>query len=96
MKQPGDKQPDHAACVVARVVLDASAQVANATHQFVGIQVRADLAGLRGSIEELSAHRHEAVEKVGVQSIEAGVVGLHNRGESVLGEIGRASCRERV
>src|SRR5258706_3480866 len=86
LKQPGGKQLDHAACVVARVVIDANAQAANATHQFVGIEVRADLAGLRGSIEELSAHRHEAVEKVGVQGIEAGVVGLHNRGESVLGD----------
>ena len=34
----------------------------------------------------LSAHRHQAVEKVGVQGLEAGPVGLQRRGEPVLGD----------
>ena len=48
--------------------------------------VGADLAGVDGGVEQLSAYGHEAVEEIGVQRVEAGVVGLQRGGESVLGD----------
>ena len=74
LKQPGDEQVDHPARVVAWVAVHADAQVADGAHESVGIHVGANLARGGGGVEQLSAHGHEAVEKVRVQRLEAGVV----------------------
>ena len=84
MEESRDEQLDHAAGIVARVVVGANAEVADATHQFVGITIGADLAGLGGGVEQLSANGHEAVKEVGMQRVEADAVGLQDRGESML------------
>ncbi len=85
LTEPCDEQADHAARVVARVAVGAGAQVADGVKEPVGIRSRADLADGCG-VEQLSAHRHQAVEKVGEQGLEAGLIGLQRRGEPVLGD----------
>jgi hypothetical protein len=84
LEESRDEQLDHAAGIVARVVVGANAEAADATHQFVGINIGADLAGLGGGGEQLSANGHEAVKEVGMQRVEADAVGLQDRGESML------------
>ncbi len=74
--QARDQQPDQPAGVVARIVARADAQIAHAAHQLVGLDVADDLAGIGGRIEQLRAYRNQAVEEVGVQRLEGGVVGL--------------------
>ena len=86
LMEPGDEQADHAACVVARVAGGAGAQVADGVQEPEGIGSGADLAGGGRGVEQLSAHGHEAVEEVGVQGLEAGLIGLERRGEPVLGD----------
>jgi hypothetical protein len=86
LEESRDEQLDHAAGIVARVVVGANAEAADATHQFVGINIGADLAGLGGGGEQLSANGHEAVKEVGMQRVEADAVGLQDRGESMLGD----------
>ena len=70
--------------IVARVIVSANAEAADATHQFVGINTGADLSGFSGGVEQLSAHGHEAVKEVDMQRVEADAVGLQDRGESML------------
>ena len=86
MTEPGDQETGHAACVVARVAVGARAYVADGVQEPEGIRSGADLAGGGRGVEQLSAHRHEAVEEVGVQGLEAGPVGLQRRSEPVLGD----------
>jgi hypothetical protein len=62
-----DEQLDHAAGMVARVGVGANAEAANGQHQFVGIDIRVDLAGLSGGGQQLCAHGHEPVEEIGVK-----------------------------
>src|SRR5215471_1317565 len=81
-----DEQIDHAAGMVARVGVGANAEAADATHQFVSIDIGAELAGFSSGGEQLSANGHEAVKEVGVQRVEADAVGLQDRGESMLGD----------
>ena len=61
MEESRDEELDHAAGIVARVVVGANAEVADTIHQFEGINIDADLAGLSGGGEQLSANGHEAV-----------------------------------
>src|SRR5260221_4988572 len=86
LEESRDEQLDHAAGIVARVEVSANAEAADATHQFVGINIGADLASLGAGFEQLSAHGHEAVKKVGMQRVEAVAVGLQDCGESMLGD----------
>lgn len=60
--QAGDEQPGQAAGVVAGVARGADAEVADAAHHFICVQVRANLAGPRGGLEQLGADRREAVQ----------------------------------
>ena len=78
--------------IVARVEVSANAEAADATHQFVGINIGADLSGFSGCVEQLSAHGHEAVKEVGMQRVEADAVGLQDRGESMLRDQERAAA----
>jgi len=78
--------------IVAQVEVSANAEAADATHQFVGINIGADLSGLGGCVEQLSAHGHEAVKEVGMQRVEADAVGLQDRGESMLRDQERAAA----
>lgn len=66
MEKSRDEQIDHAAGVVARVVVGTNAEVADATHQFVGTDVGSDLASLGGGGEQLSANGYEAGKEVGM------------------------------
>jgi Phosphorylase superfamily len=84
--QARDEQLDHAARVVARVAAPSGTQVADAVQEPEGIHVGTDLAGRHSSVEQLSADGHEAIEEIGVQRLEARVVGLQRRGEPVLGD----------
>ncbi len=84
MEESRDEELDHAAGIVARVEVSANAEAADTTHQFVGINIGADLAGLGGGGEQLSANGYEAVKEVGMQRVEADAVGLQGRGESML------------
>jgi hypothetical protein len=54
--------------------------------QFVGIHVGENLARRGSSVEQLGAHGDEAVEEIGVQGLEGGIVGLQRLGEAVLGD----------
>jgi hypothetical protein len=84
LEESREEQLDHAAGIIARVEVSANAEVADATHQFVGIHIGADLASFSGGGEQLSANRHEAVKEVGMQRVEANAVGLQDRSESML------------
>ncbi len=84
--QSCDDEFDHATCVVAGVVVRADTEIADATQQFVGIRVGENLARCGSGVEQLGAHGQEAVEEIGVQSLEGGIVGLQRRGEAVLGD----------
>jgi hypothetical protein len=86
LTEPGDEETDHAARVVARVAVDAGAEVADGVQEPEGIRSRADLADGGRGIEQLSAHRHQPVEKIGVQGLEPGLVRLQRRSEPVLGD----------
>jgi bifunctional non-homologous end joining protein LigD len=86
LAEPGDEQFGHAARVIARIATGAGAQVADAKQQPEGVLAGADLTGAGGGFEQLSAHRHEAVQEVTVQSLEAGTVGPQGRGQPVLGD----------
>lgn len=79
-----DEQLDHAAGIVAQVVVGTNAEVADGTHQLVGINISADLSCLGGSVEQLSANGYEAIKEVGMQCIKANTVGLQDCGESML------------
>jgi Alpha/beta hydrolase family len=80
LEESRDEQLDHAAGIVARIVVVANAEVADATHQFLGITIGTDLASLGGGVEQLSANGHEAVKEVGMQRVEADALGLQDRG----------------
>src|SRR5260221_9033089 len=84
--QSCDDEFDHAACIVAGGVVRADTEIADAEHQFVGVRVGADLSRRGSGVEQLNAHGDEAVEEVGVQSLEGGRVGLQRLGEAVLGD----------
>ncbi len=84
--QSCDDEFDHATRVVAGVVVRADTEIADATQQFVGIHVGENLARRGSSVEQLGAHGDEAVEEIGVQSLEGGIVGLQRLGEAVLGD----------
>jgi len=84
--QSGDDEFDHATRVVAGVVVRADTEIADAKHQFVGIHVGENLARRGRSLEQLGAHGDEAVEEVGVQRLEGGIVGLQRLGQAVLGD----------
>ena len=84
MEESRDEQLDHAAGIVARVVVSANAEVADAIHQFEGINIGTDLASFSGGGEQLSANGHKAVKEVGMQRVEANAVGLQDRSESML------------
>ena len=84
--QSRDDEFDHATSVVAGAVLSADTEIADAPQQFVGVHAGTDLASLSSGVEQLSAHGHEAVEEVGVQGLEGGIVGLQRLGEAVLGD----------
>jgi len=86
LAQSCDEQLDQATCVVAGGVVGTDAEIADAAHEFVGIHVGANLAGLNRGAEQLRTHRHEAVDEVGVQRVESGVVRLQHGSESVLGD----------
>jgi hypothetical protein len=86
VKETRDEQLDHAAGIVAWVGVGANAEVADAAHQFVGIDITADLTGLGASLEQLSANGYEAVKEVGMQRVETSAVGLQDYGESMLGD----------
>ena len=62
MEESRDEQLDHTAGIVARIIVDTDAEVADATYQFVGINIGTDLASFRGGGEQLSAHGREAVK----------------------------------
>jgi hypothetical protein len=79
--QSGDDESDHATCVVAGVAVRADTEIADAAQQFVGIRVGANLARRGSSVEQSGAHRDEAVEEIGVQGLEGGIVGLFPGGE---------------
>ena len=66
MEESRDKQLDHAPSIVTRVVVGTNAEVANDTHQFVSIDIGADLASFSGGGEQLSTNGHEAVKEVGM------------------------------
>ena len=68
--QSCDDQSDHATCVVAGIVVRADTEIADAKHQFVGIHAGENLARLSSGVEQLGAHRDEAVEEIGVQGLE--------------------------
>lgn len=86
MEESRDEQLDHTAGMIARVGVGTNAEVANTTHQFVGINIGTDLAGLGTVFEQLSANRHEVVKEGGMQRIEADAAGLQDCGESTLGD----------
>jgi hypothetical protein len=66
------------------VTAGACAQAPDTAHELVGLQVRANLARIGCGVEQLGAHGLEPFEEVGVQGVEAGVVGLQYGGESVF------------
>ena len=72
--------------VVARVAACPGAEIPDAAEQFVGIQAGADVAGRCGSLKELPAHGDQAVDEVGVQRLEGGVIGSQHFGQAVLGD----------
>ena len=78
------EQLDHAARIVARVLIGTHAEVAYAIHKFISINIGLDLASFNGGCEQLSANGHEAVKKVSVQRGESGAVRLQDCGESML------------
>jgi hypothetical protein len=80
--QSCDDEFDHATCVVAGVVVRADTEIADATQQFVGIHAGPNLARRGSSVEQLGAHGDKAVEEVGVQGLEGGIVGLQRLGEA--------------
>jgi hypothetical protein len=82
--QSCDEQPGHAACIITGAAAGADAETADATKQFVGVHAGADLTRPDGSVEQLGADGDEAAEKVGVQSLEGGFVGLQRRREAGL------------
>ena len=84
LEESRDEQRDHTASIVVRVVVGTNAEVADATHQFMGINIGTDLAGLSGGGEQLSANGHETFKEVGMQRVEANAVGLQDCGESML------------
>ena len=84
--QSRDDESDHAARVVAGVVVRADAEIADAAHQLVGIHAGENLARRGSGVEQLGADGDEAVEEVGVQGLEGGLVGLQRPGEAVLGD----------
>ena len=73
--QSCDDELDHVTCVVAGIVVRADTEIADATQQFVGIHAGENLARRGSSVEQLGAHGDEAVEEIGVQSLEGGIVG---------------------
>jgi hypothetical protein len=81
-----DEELDQSTCGVVGIVVGAYAEVPDAAHELEGPQIGANLAGTGCSVEQSGAHGHEAVEEVGVQRVEAGVVGLQHGSESVLGD----------
>src|SRR3984885_3013734 len=54
--QSGDDELDHAACVVAGVVLHPAREIADAKHQFVGIHAGENLPRRGRCFEQLGAH----------------------------------------
>jgi len=46
LEESRDEQLDHAAGIVARIIVDTDAEVADATYQFVGINIGTDLASI--------------------------------------------------
>lgn len=64
----------------------ARAQAADAAHEPVGIEVGTDLARADRGVEQPGADGHEPVEEVGMQGVEARVVGLQRGGEPMLGD----------
>src|SRR5258708_26369993 len=74
--QSCDDEFDHAACVVAGVVVRADTEIADAEHQFVGVRVGADLSRRGSGVEQLDAHGDGAVGEGGGQTLEGGSVGL--------------------
>jgi aryl-alcohol dehydrogenase-like predicted oxidoreductase len=84
--QSCDDEFDHATCVVAGVAVRADTEIADATQQFVGIRFGANLARRGSGVEQLGAHGDKAVEEIGVQGLEGGIVGLQRLGEAVLGD----------
>jgi hypothetical protein len=84
LEESRDEQRDHATGIVVRVVVGTNAEVADAMHQFDGINIGTDLASFSGGGEQLSANGHEAVKKIGMQRAEADAVGSQDCGESML------------
>ena len=66
MEEPHDEQLDHAPSIVTRVLVSTNAEVADGTHQFVSIDIGADLASLGAGLEQLSTNGSEAVKEVGM------------------------------
>jgi len=55
--QAGEEELDQGAGVVAAVGVRADAQVPHAAHKLVGVHAGADLAGVRGRVDQLRADR---------------------------------------
>src|ERR1700735_3883406 len=83
--QSEQEQLDQPAGIIARVVVASGAESADAPHELVAAHARPGLARGDGGVEQLPADRHQAVEKVAVQRLEA--VAVRQRvSESVLGD----------
>jgi hypothetical protein len=72
--------------VVTRIAAGPGAQTPDGAEQFVGVLSGADLTRRRGGFEELTAHGDQPVDEVGVQRLEAGVVGPQRCRQAVLGD----------
>src|SRR5258708_9142056 len=84
--QSCDDEFDHAACIVAGVVVRADTEIADAEHQLVGVRVAADLSRPGSGVAQLTAHGDAAGGGVSVQSLEGGSGGLQRLGEAVVGD----------
>jgi hypothetical protein len=74
LRKAREEQVDHAAGLVAGEGIDSDAQVADAEHQVVSPYVRAGLAGGGGCFQQLVEHGQQAVDELGVQALEPGLV----------------------
>ncbi|MDT5241402.1 MAG: hypothetical protein QOD97_3600, partial [Mycobacterium sp.] len=86
LAQPCDDELHHATRIVVGVGVRADADVADATHQSVGIDAGNDLSRRSSGLEQLGADGDEAVEEVGMQCLERGRVGLQCAGQTALGD----------
>jgi hypothetical protein len=84
LEESRNEELDHAPSIVTRIVVGTNAEVADAIHEFAGINIGADLASLGGGCEQLSTNGYEAVKEVGMERGEACAIGLQERGEPML------------